>query len=350
VDFKCVNMIQGTAKTEAEYRAIVMDSSSSLKEFSMDRRKYYKKYYLGEKQEEEDNKAATIGRVVETLLLEPHEFDKRFYMSGVAKVPTGKMLDFVNALCRLSLQNEGKQTFEEMATQARTIAEFDWKLPVILGKFIGSDAEIYFKEIKEVRSKNLTVVTADDVENAERIVQELKSNEFTAELCNLETDERYLVQNQVQVEDYEVDGLKLKSMMDKVIVDHTKKTIQCIDLKCVWAVENFYEEYYLYRRAYIQAYLYKQACYELKDQLELEYYEVLNPMFLVCDSINYYQPLIYTLDAEDMNNAYNGFEHKSKVYPGVKQIIADLKWARENNIWTISRTNMLNGGYVNIKN
>ena len=39
-------MIQGTAKTEAQYRAIYLDSSSSLKDFSTDRRKYHKKYIL----------------------------------------------------------------------------------------------------------------------------------------------------------------------------------------------------------------------------------------------------------------------------------------------------------------
>ena len=36
-------MIKGQAKTEAVYRAILLDSSSSLKEFSMDRKKYYNK-------------------------------------------------------------------------------------------------------------------------------------------------------------------------------------------------------------------------------------------------------------------------------------------------------------------
>ena len=54
-------MIKGTVKTEASYRAIVMDSSSSLKEFSQDRKKYYRKYVLGGKVEDDDSKAATMG-------------------------------------------------------------------------------------------------------------------------------------------------------------------------------------------------------------------------------------------------------------------------------------------------
>jgi len=339
-------MIQSNNKTESDYRAIVMDSSSSLKEFSMDRKKYYKKYFLNERVEEEENKAATIGRIVETLLLEKDEFDNRFYMSSIASAPTGNMLLFVEALYKHS---RVLSDFSDAVKMAYKDSGYKWTLDKVLEKFNGSDAEIYFKEIKDVRSKNLTVVTADDVENAEKIVQELTTNEVTAEICNLTTNDRFLIQNQVQVESYDVDGLECKSMMDKVIIDHKTKTIQCYDLKCVWAVENFYEEYYLYRRAYIQAYLYKQACYEVKDMLELEYYTVLNPSFLVCDSINYYHPLIYILNGDDMDDAYNGFEHKNRKYPGVKEIIADLKWAKENNIWNISRTNCLNGGRVKLK-
>ena len=64
-------------------------------------------------------------------------------------------------------------------------------------------------------------------------------------------------------------SMKFKSMMDKVVVDHEKRTVQVYDLKCVWAVENFYEEYYLYRRAYIQAFLYWQAATHFARQKNL---------------------------------------------------------------------------------
>lgn len=343
-------MIKGQEKTETEYRAIPIDSSSSLKEFSLDRRKYYKKYYLNEKIEEEDNKAATIGRLVETLLLENHEFDNRFSMSSLAKAPTGKMLDFCNALCNRALNNPENLEFKEMAKLAHIDSTFEWKLDVVLAKFIGTDNEIYFKEALEVRKRKLTIVTLQDIANAEKIVEELKNNEFTADIVNQESnDDGFLVQNQVQIEGFEIDGLKLKGMMDKIIIDHVNKTIQCYDLKCVWAVESFYEEYYLYRRAYIQAYLYKEACYKIREDLALDYYTVENPAFLVCDSINYYSPLLYTLNSDDMEDAYKGFEHKNKKYPGVKTIIENLNWAKENNRWNISKSNYENNGKLNIK-
>lgn len=341
-------------KTEASYRAIVMDSSSSLKEFSVNRKKYHKKYVLNERVEEEDSKASVTGRIVETLLLEPEEFDNRFYMSVCLNAPTGMMLDFVEALCKHTLaatDEDGNvsRTFEEMAKDAYVDSGYKIKFEAVIGKFQGSDAEIYYNELRTVKSKGLTVVTAEDVTNAEKVVTELKTNFVTANIVNLVESARYTIHNQFQIEGYSVDGHLFKSMMDKVVIDHNERTIQVYDLKCTWSVENFYEEYYLYRRAYIQAYLYYKAAHSLTLDGELFGYNVLFPKFIVCDSTNYMNPLIFTLNDEAMDDAYNGFEHKGRVYPGVKQLIEDLTWAIENDTWNISRDNYLNNGLVNIK-
>lgn len=348
-------MIRGQAKTEATYRAKAMDSSSSLKEFSMDRKKYYRKYILGEDVEDKDTQAATMGRVVETLLMEPEEFDTRFYMSSCASAPTGLMLAFVEALykCTKEATNEHgnvTRSFEDISKDAYSESGFKIKYDAVISKFVGSDAEIFYNEIRKVRSQNLTVVTAEDVSNAEKIVEELRTNPVTKDVVNLVNSPRYTVHNQLQVEGYQIDGHEFKSMMDKVIVDHEKLTIQVYDLKCTWSVENFLEEYYLYRRAYIQAYLYFYAALKWSgDDEELKNYVVQPPRFIVCDSTNYYNPLIYTLSDKDLEDAYNGFTHKNREYTGVGTLIADLQWAVENNIWNISRENSINNGLVNIR-
>lgn len=348
-------MIQGNKKLESEYRNLQIDSSSSLKEFALNRKKYYKRYFLNEKvEDEEDNKSATMGVLVEILLLEPDRFEEKFHMSSLAKAPTGKMLDFCNALVNITLQSTDEsgnitKTFEEMATEARTLAQFDWSLKVILDKFVGKDPEIYYKESREVKSKGLTIVTTQDVTNAEKIVEELKTNEFISPIINLITSDNYEVFNQLQIEGYEIDELPLKSMIDRVIISHKDKTITPYDLKCVWSIEGFFQDYYLYRLSYIQAYLYREACYKLKQDLGLEYYKVENLKFIVVDSINYFHPLVYTLDSDDMDDAYNGFEYRGKKYPGVKEIIKDLIWAKETGKWNISRKNYENGGFCNIK-
>lgn len=342
-------------KTEATYRAVKMDSSSSLKEFCLDRKKYHRKYVIGETVEEGVNKAATIGRIVETLLLEPEEFDGRFYLSVCSKAPTGLMLDFVNALSKHTIESTDAdtgtvtRTFEQIAQDAYVDSGFKIKFEAVLTKFIGSDAEIYYKEMREVQAKGLTVVTTEDIANADKTVNELKTNFVTSQVINLVNSVRYTVLNQFQVEGYSVDGHLFKSMMDKIVIDHNEKTIQVYDLKCVWAVENFYEEYYLYRRSYIQALLYYKAAISLTLQDEYRGYRVEHPKFIVCDSTNYFNPLIYTMTDVDMMDAYNGFEHKGRVYPGVNSLIQNLDWAIANDIWNISKENYINNGVVNIR-
>jgi hypothetical protein len=218
-------------------------------------------------------------------------------------------------------------------------------LDAVLNKFVGSDAEVYYKEIREVRSKGLTVVTTKDVDNATKIVEELKTNDFTAGIVNLVPSARYSIYNQLQIEGYKVDGHLFKSMIDKVIVDHDKKTVQVYDLKCTWSVENFYDEYYLYRRAYIQAYLYFFAAKYHFAELD---YLILDPIFIVCDSTNYSAPLLYQTTIDSMLDAKKGFTYKGREYPGVASLIEDLKWAIENDKWNISRENYLNNGVVKL--
>jgi len=347
-------MIKGATKTEALYRAVNLDSSSSLKDFSMDRKKYYKKYILGETVDDKDTVAATTGRIVETLLLEPEEFDNRFYMSVCMSAPTGLMLSFVEALYKFTTEatdEDGKvnRTFEELAKDAYTESGFKIKFDAVINKFVGSDAEVYYNEMRTVKSKGLTVVTAEDVANAEKIVDELRNNPITSGVVNLVSSVRYTVYNQLQVENYDIDGLKFKSMMDKVVVDHNEKTIKVYDLKCVWAVENFYDEYYLYRRAYIQAFAYFKAALHFRNEKHLDDYNVEPIRFIVCDSTNYFSPLIYELTGDDILEAYEGFEHKGRKYVGVQALVKDLTWALSNNVWNISRENYENGGVVKLK-
>lgn len=349
-------MIKGTAKTEAQYRAVEMDSSSSLKDFSQDRKKYYKKYILGEKVEDKDSSAANMGRIVETLLMEPHLFDDKFYMSSCTSTPTGLMLDFVEALYKHTKDATDEngivtRQMSDLLQDAYKDSGFKIKYEAVITKFIGSDAEIYYNEIRTVRSKNLTVINTTEVSIAEKIVEQLRINTTTAPIVNLINSSRYEVIDQMQVEGYIIDGHPFKSMLDKVVIDHNERTIQPYDLKCTWSVENFYEEYYLYRRAYIQAYLYFHAMLHLVRDEESPYYgySVNRLKFIVCDSTNYYQPLIYTLDISDMEDAYNGFVHKGRTYPGVQDLIAALTWCVTTGTWTISHKNYLSNGVVNIK-
>lgn len=346
-------MIKGAIRTEKEYRAIKMDSSSSLKEFAKDRKRYYKRYILGEDVQDDETKAATMGRLVETKLMEPELFDERFYPSICESVPTGMMLDFVEALYRHTIdatdQNgQVTKSFEELSQDAYRDSGYKIAYDRVIKNFIGSDAETYYEEIREVRSRGLTVVSIQDVTNCENIVQQLQNDPFVGPIVNQTTTARFDVYNQYQVDGVEYEGLQLKGMFDKVIIDHQEQVIQVYDLKCTWAVENFYKEYYLYRRGDIQAGVYLHLANHAFKDLVNEGYIVAPPAFLVCDSTGYQAPLIYQLTYDDIDLAFNGYTHRDVQYVGIKEIVKDLNWAKDNDVWNISRKNYLNKGIVKL--
>jgi len=351
-------MIKGINKNidEKSYRTICLDSASSLKDFSLDRKLYFKRYVLYEVVEEKFNQSILMGNLVDCMLLTPNLFDNKFYMSACASSPSGLMLEFVEALYRATRDAMGEdkiltKNFEELSKIAYLASGFKIKYEAVIGKFMDSDNQIYYDELVKVRTNNLLVVTIDQVNKAEQIVEELKVNFVTKEILTRINSQRWTVLVQHQVENYLVDNHPFKSMMDLCIIDHQEKIIQIYDLKCVWTVEGFFSDYYLFRRAYIQGYLYWRAAMYMSNDINSEFYEytVLPPRFIVCDSINYFNPLIYTMSNDDLKDAYEGFEHKGHKYPGVKEIILNLDWNINNNIWGMSRENYINNGIVNIK-
>lgn len=375
-------MVNITAKrTEKEYRMLDYDSYSTLKDFADDRRKYYKKYILGktDDDDDDDNKALTMGRLVETLLLEgEEEFDNKFYKSSISKSPTGNNLTFVNALYKRTIESVDEdgtvnKDFIQLCQEAYVDAAISKPGFDVFMKgtektkgFIGSETEIYYRQMRESRPMKKIVISLQDYDNAQNIVKELRENELTGPIFNQETDDRWEVFNQLQVEGYSLysdeveksieDEGKLaprfKSMYDKIIVDHKLKTIQFYDLKCTWNVEEFYEAYYLYRRSYIQAYLYNFALVMRRVDLGFDYskgYTIHLPKFIVVDSINNMKPLIYELTSTDLLDAAMGFTHKNKYYKGVVEIAEELAWAKQNDEWRISRANALTGGLVKFK-
>jgi hypothetical protein len=347
-------MIQGSIKpTEAQYRAKMLDSSSSLKDFAQNRKKYYKKYILNEPVEDEENKAMVTGLIVELLLLEPEKFDLKFHMSACASAPTGLMLSFVEALYKYTIEATNEEgvvmrDFADISQDAYVASGFKIKYAAVIEKFAGSDAEIYYNEILKVRQNNLTVVTTLDVTNAEKIVEELKTNFVTKDIVNLVSSDKWEVHQQLQVENYKIGNLSFKSMMDLVHINHVDKSIQVYDLKTTWNLENFYYDYYLKRLAYIQAFVYHMAIRHYRDQ-NFPGYSIRPIKFIVCDSTNYYNPLIYALTLDDLKEARDGFEYKGRIYTGVTSLIDSLEWALIENQWSMSKENYLLNGVVPLK-
>ena len=329
--------------TSKEYRALPQLSSSDLRLFNQDRKKFYKTRILGEKQQEEYNKSMLIGSLVHCLLLEDQAtFDSRYHLSTLNGMPTGLMLTFVEALwkhTKANLGESGEMTmeFSDIAKLAFDESGFKWAFETVLTKFSGSKAEEYYRELIETESRGLKVVTLGDITIAEKIANIVKNDQF----CGKFFDERTKFINEMQIDDFEIDGLKMKGMLDKVVIDEEAKTIRWIDLKVVFSNETFITEYYLKRAGFIPSYIYQAALRSLK---EYEEYTLLPPIFLAIDSGCFNAPIQYELTEQDLHYAYWGFKIGNRQYKGVKEIIKSIEFATENQKWDISYENYKNEG------
>lgn len=335
-----------------KYRDIDSLSASDLRTFAIDRKKFYKKNILKEKEEEEYNRATLIGSLVHCLLLEPQTFDSKYFMSICPEVPSGLMLAFVEALYKYTLENTDSNGV--ITADMETITKLAWQdsgfkitLEAVMKKFIGSNAETYYKELRESRSRSLEVVCSEDLQIATSIIETIRADEFVGPIFNIEEN----VFNEIQVEDIMFLDIKLKAMLDKVVVNHSEKYVQLYDLKVVWDNQNFYREYYLKKLAYVQALIYYTALYLRKANLGFDYsgYEIKLPIFVVVDSGNFYAPLQYQLAINDLEGALEGFEVNGRKYRGSKDIINDIKWSMESGNWRISKIAWESNGLVNLK-
>lgn len=357
--------------TETQYRALDIDSYSSIKVFIEDRKKYYRRFVLKEPVRDSDTPSTIFGSLVDCLLFTPDDFERRFALSitDTPKGQYGKLIEELMDITSRSVNESGEVTreLEDMLEDAYNAVKFDRNgnlvdfkrdsFEVVKRKFMGSDLEIYYRQLREAHGKEVVEPLA--VENALKVIAELKSNNVTAEIVNMSNGEGITVYNQFPIigdlrdalgEDVTEEEAKAKCLPDKLIIDHVNKEIHIYDLKTAWDNEGEFLNNYFKYKYYIQGALYFFLVVEwARKQSDLEYYKVRFPAFIVADSNNYKNPLIYTTDSSVIAQGMRGFIIKGKYYPGVVRAVKDIIWHKRTGIWNISRENYDNNGIVKIK-
>jgi len=354
--------------TEKQYRDLDIDSYSSIKVFIEDRKKYYKKFILKEPIKEESSDSLIFGNLVDCLLFTPEEYDNRFTLS-TSQIPTGQYGKFVEELMRVTIQSvddNGVVTrgLEDMMEEAYKNVKFDRNgnivdfkrdsFDTVKSKFLGSDLEVHYRQMRESFGKQ--VIEKSMLENAQNVVNELKSNFVTKEVINIENSDKHTVYNQYpivgQLEGTVTGSLPFpaKCLVDKLVIDHEQKSIHIFDLKTAWDNENEFEMNYFKYKYYIQAAVYFYLVVEWKKKIkEIADYSVNYPKFIVAESSNYKNPLIYTTDGNHFQQGMRGFMIRNRYHSGVLKAVREIMWHKENGIWNISKENYEKKGLVKIK-
>jgi hypothetical protein len=356
--------------TEAEYRALPIDSYSTIKVFLEDRKKYYKAFILNEPVKEEKSDALTFGNLVDCLRLTPDQFESKFTMS-ISQIPTGQYLKFCDQLLKYTMYavnrdtGEITRTMDDMMLDAYNACKYDRDNNIVdfkrdsfetaKAKFLNPESglETYYKQCRDSVGKEIIDLTM--LENAQRLVTNLSENFATRDIINLVSGEDIKVFNQFPiVGELGIAFTKsvpypLKCLVDKLVINRLTKEIDIYDLKTCWDNEQEFIHNYFKYKYYIQGGVYFYLVEEWrKKEKSLADYKVNYPKFIVTESTSYKNPLIYYTTMENFIQGMKGFRIKSRYYPGVIKAVTDLQWHKENAVWTISKDNHIANGIVNM--
>jgi len=346
---------------EEEYRKTKALHYSALKQFDLNRIKFYREYELNQKQAPKLNHAMIVGNIVDCLLLEPEEFDNKFHVASCQK-PTGQWGDFIDTLYNVTIRyvnenNEVTETLEARLDLAFSVfrQEFPDKfkgktLDYIISNFNkkdknGTSPADYFQECLSSFGK----ITIDEItlSKADKIVDSVKYGKYTKHLFNYNDDIEVLYQQGVI---FNYMGELCKCLHDRIEINHKDKTIRSFDLKSTWDSENF-DINFKYLGYYIQGGLYWLSLEQLKIDLGLEDYTIIEEFqFIVCDTSMEFIPHIWIMDKSLIESAINGFKDKyGKPYNGINHIIENIQYCRAIGDFRDSVDLSVNDGKIKIE-
>jgi len=347
--------------SEREYRALKdRISYSSIKQFDDSYKSFYKEHILKENVERETNQSMILGSIVDCLLLSPDDFDDRYAIVNLTK-PTGQIGELSENLYKITLKyidEEGSVTreFGEIFLEAFEKCQKDGKFK---GKTIesalqafrkvedGVSGELYYDECRKNHGKQ--TIDLSTISIAEKIVESLRNGEYTGDIINMKDSEGIEVHCQFPIL-FEIEGIPVKSLFDKVVINHNEKKIYPYDLKVSWQIDNFPYNYWK-MKYFLQLGTYDTALksYIINDRSELSDYEIVPMQFIVADSALQSIPVIYKTNTQNVLEGIHGFILSSgRKQKGVLELVKEISKHIELGIWNQSMETYENKGILEL--
>lgn len=340
------------------YRKIDALSASDIKLFNQDRIKFYHQKVLGEKRKEKISDSLTLGTLIDYCLSDckgswqefEQNFDDRFILLSVKK-GTGQLFLLADLLYEFTIRDmneEGNITssfsirFEEAFNRLQEQDKFKGKkVEWALEQFKDSEAETYFSE--NLKAIDKLAVDSWMLDKCKFIVENVLIDDNVKHLFeereNVDNFGKYVVE-------WEYKGLKAKSELDNLTINHNTKEIIITEVKSTWDSEDFERTYLKLRYDLAAIYYYKAIQYTFQD---LPDYTIKFQFLVVDTSPQGLRPLIYKVSDLDLNNAEFGFKTKSGYYyKGLDELVEEILWCQETQNWRISKEAYENNGILNL--
>lgn len=351
-------------KPSLNYRKLDALNQSMIAKFDENPVQFFNEYKLGRERKIKESTAFAIGDMVDFYLLEcqgdeqifQNRFDEKFALMDGNK-GSGQVFELADILFRVTVAdtNEDGTTnssfssrFEEAYNEVRVNGKYKGDkntLDKVLEDFDSKGREYFQLKLDNIGK---TVVDESLVDKAKKVANGLRNDEFTRDIFiegKMEVFTHFPIEWKYDLDDERY--IDCKSEIDMLKIDHDKKVIYIYDLKTSYDNENF-------NYSYIKNYYYLQAAFYYKAveywaQQENLVYEIIPMKFVVGDtSSNNRRPLIYTTEKKDVIAGWVGFEMKGSKYRGISELINEISWCEEKNIWNCSKESYDNKGKMKL--
>lgn len=314
----------------SSYRIVKAVSNSTLTEFESDIRTFRDWWLFDTPFKEQDDEYLTLGSIVDTKLTNKEEFNNKYYVFKEVP-PKPQMVTFCRNL--LPIYNP-KENIEEQLQIAYNLSNIKSPGFENTKEKFNTECEKYFSALLDSIGK--TVITAQQYKEANKIAEELKSNEFTSEIINAISTNDLHVFNQLEIYTYYKahNGVKIpvKGALDKVIIDHSNRTVYPYDLKTSSSLNEFIGSYIKYRY-YRQASYYSNLLRSWMVEQGIGNYRLADFKFIVA-STNGGGAYLYKVSRSDiMRSMTGGITALGLKYKGWKQLLDEIGWHIETGKW-----------------
>ena len=305
-------------------------SNSDLGELKMSPRRFVMR-----KQQEMQTKsgAMQLGTLIHQFTLEP----EKFVMADVEPV-SGKMGEYIKAYFELEKSGISEDKIPETAYAAAQYKETHTKPATVFKSFKNKPENVAFYEFLK-KADGKVALNQKDRQIIEGCLMSLQGHKKSNELLFSE-DESVETFNEKEIY-FEQDGVNCKSKLDRVIVDHSFKTVTLVDLKTTSGpvysectpLEN--KTGILLRDWHVTGFMYSVLQYSYHRQLafyenalKAEYPDYTIDSFIVAvDTKGAYDCAVYKLPAEWMEAGRKE----------ITNLLSEYKQYKLTNAWNVKQ-------------
>lgn len=338
-----------------EYREITALNQSILKKILDSPQEFLKAKRKQEERDPTTEEHFIFGSMVDIMLTgTKEEFDKKYAVLKDDVKCTESISVVVEGVFRdhLYLENAGQVSLKELPDLILQHCKYanyqsNWKDETRVTKIIELGSK-YFEVLKTTVGK--TVVSQSEYAKAVNCKAALQVDQFTREFVvqkakpNREFLDKFIIQ-------FEWKGYNIKGELDRIVIDHDKKTITPIDFKTTSkSVNNFVSDFWYYRYDFQAAVYFRGLTLSeipAIEELLKNGYKLENFLYIVVEKNLNNSPMIFSISNKVIDVGFSGgILSTNKKLEGFEQAMSRYEFAETNNSWDYPMEYYNNNGSI----